>query len=444
MKRSEITARLGEIENRVGELNGAKDADGNPSLTDEGRKELDGLIAESETLTAQVKQLDEDALRIEKANAIGKWRDNPHPRLTASDSLAAPAVHTRHYQTKPLKGYKSADDAYLAGRWYAATLFDHGPSRLYLEKRGSECLGVQTEINPTKGAVLVPDVVSQSIIDLRLSYGVFRANARTVTMGSDTLIIPRRSGGLTTYFVAETDSITESEKTWDAVTLTARKLATLTRWSSDIDEDAMIDLASDLSSEIAYAFASKEDNCGWLGDGTSTYGGIVGVKNALLAGSKYTGITGNTAFSTLDALDFENMAGQLPDYARARAAWYIHPAAYFASMRRLMDAVGGVTAADVAAGNLPTFLGYPVRFSNVLNSTLTAQTSAVGGCYFGDLAMTATLGDRRGVTVDVDRSRYFEYDQIAIRGTQRFDIVVHEVGTASVAGPMIVLVFPGS
>jgi HK97 family phage major capsid protein len=79
-----------------------------------------------------------------------------------------------------------------------------------------------------------------------------------------------------------------------------------------------------------------------------------------------------------------------------------------------------------------------------MNSTLTAQTSTAGICYFGDLSMAAMLGVRRGITLRASAERYFEYDQLAIQGTERFDIAVHGVGTASVPGPIIMLVFPGS
>jgi hypothetical protein len=41
--------------------------------------------------------------------------------------------------------------------------------------------------------------------------------------------------------------------------------------------------------------------------------------------------------------------------------------------------------------------------------------------------------------VQADASRYFEFDQIGLRATERLDIVVHEVGTASAAGPIVAL-----
>jgi HK97 family phage major capsid protein len=74
---------------------------------------------------------------------------------------------------------------------------------------------------------------------------------------------------------------------------------------------------------------------------------------------------------------------------------------------------------------------------------LTAQVSTVVAV-FGNLQMSSLFGDRSGVSIDVSTERYFEFDQLAIRGKQRFDIVNHSLGTTSVAGPVIALKTPAS
>jgi HK97 family phage major capsid protein len=106
-------------------------------------------------------------------------------------------------------------------------------------------------------------------------------------------------------------------------------------------------------------------------------------------------------------------------------------------MARLQLAAGGNNVSDLGNGPVMQFMGYPVTFAQCLPSTVGASTKFA---YFGDLSMTATKGNRRGVTIAADSSRYFEFDQTAIRSTLRYDINVHERGTASVAGPMVSLV----
>jgi HK97 family phage major capsid protein len=109
-------------------------------------------------------------------------------------------------------------------------------------------------------------------------------------------------------------------------------------------------------------------------------------------------------------------------------------------MQRLANAAGGVTMAEIAGGMSRSFLGYPVVVSQVLESRLTG-TTGLRACYFGDLSMGSYLGTRRGISIALDSSRYFELDQVAIKATQRFDINVHDRGTASASGGLIGLVF---
>jgi HK97 family phage major capsid protein len=206
----------------------------------------------------------------------------------------------------------------------------------------------------------------------------------------------------------------------------------------------VVSLADFVTQEIAYAFADKEDLAGFNGDGTSTYGGITGLKNALADGSEHTAVTGNTAFATLDMLDFENMIGKLPLYANQNAKWYISRAGWAASMQRLADAAGGNTTQNIMGGVGPSFLGYPVVFVQVMNSTLSAQASTEGLCYFGDMRQAVKLGTRRGMALASSTDRYFETDEIAIKATQRLDIVVSEKGTSTAAGSIIGLETPGS
>jgi HK97 family phage major capsid protein len=65
-------------------------------------------------------------------------------------------------------------------------------------------------------------------------------------------------------------------------------------------------------------------------------------------------------------------------------------------------------------------------------------------CTFGDHTKAATFGDRRGINVAFSAERYFDTDEIAVRGTERFDFVAHDLGTATVAGPVVGLMSSSS
>lgn len=407
-------------------------------------EELDAVIERREKLTATGEKINKtERLTQPEAPANELTVHNPAPK---AQNLTVPAtVRFRNARLKAFKGPTAEEDAYKCGRFLLAELYGDYASKLWCVQHGvgPRQLAQGTTVN-TAGGALVPDEMERAIIDLREEYGVFRREANVRQMMSDTLIIPRRTGGLTAYFVDENPSsgITQSEKTWDSVKLVAKKMATLTLYSSEISEDAIINMADDLAGEIAYAFANKEDTCGFLGDGTSTYGGIHGVTIRINDGNHAAGIhtaaTGATAFSTLTLADFHGVTGKLPLYARRNAKWYVHAAGYATSMERLMYAAGGNTVAMIGGGSGPSFLGYPVVMSQVLNSTLTAQTSTIV-LLFGDLRMATSMGSRRGVSIALSDQRYFELDQIGIRGTERFDIACHDLGDGTTPGPIIAL-----
>lgn len=352
-----------------------------------------------------------------------------------------------------LKGYNrndqdSLEDAYRAGRWIASCFYGDSASREWCNQNGVGIRAAQTEGSNSKGGFVVPEELSRAIIDLREQYGVFRQWTRVIPMASDHMVIPRRLSGVTAYALGEGDTVTASDKSWNRVELTAKKWGALVKYSSELAEDAFIDLADDLADEMAYAFANSEDDAAFNGTGASAYNGISGVlvkvSDGNHAGSIYTAATGNTAFSTLDLADFEGALGKLPQYAAMRRpAWFISRVGFYASMSRLMNAAGGNNNDDLGAGAGMNFLGLPVVISQVMNTTTTAQTDT-NICFVGDLSLASTLGDRRQFEASVSEHAYFTTDELGIRGTERVAINIHDLGNASSAGPVVVLRTPSS
>ena len=346
-----------------------------------------------------------------------------------------------HGQVRAFKGANAKRDAYYAGKWLLGTIMGNAEAKQWCREHGME-IRVQTEGVNTAGGFVVPDVMERAIIELRETYGAARRNARIMPMSSDHSIIPRRTGGVTAYFVGETTEITASDKSWNQVELTARKLGALTRLSSDLSEDSIINIADDLAQEMAYAFSVKEDQCAIDGDGTSTYGGMTGVRTKMIdgdhAGSYVSAVTPGDNFSEIDAADLTNVMAALPMYARFGAKWHCSPACKAAVFDRLIQAAGGATMREIEGGVSPRYMGYPIEeWSNMPADPGTAYASVII-LFFGDYSMAATLGTRRGITVKVSDQRYLEYDQIGIQATERFDVVNHDVGGASgVRGPVV-------
>jgi HK97 family phage major capsid protein len=397
------------------------------------------------------------AARQESLDTTSRGRQTEPPKIQAPDLILSGdganqltvdqfAMVRRAGTLRAFTGPTAHYDAYASGQWWLCRLGE-GKVKANALKWCQEHLAQSTGDN-SKGGVLVPMQFETAIIDLQEKYGVARREFDNMPMESDTLDIPRRIGGPTAYFVGENTNITESDVTWDDVKLTAQKIGSMSRISSELSEDAIVSVADKLAREYATAFAKLEDECGFIGDGSSTYGGVSGLitQCAAATASTVTAATGNTAYSSLDQVDFESMIGLLPDYAEDNAKWYIHKVGFAASMMRLMDAAGGNTSAMLAAGVGRQYLGYPVVTVNVMNSTVAAQTSTNGLCYLGDLTMAATLGRRRGLRTIVSNEgeEFMRKDQTGIQATQRFAMNVHDVGDTSTAGPVIMLATPAS
>lgn len=361
----------------------------------------------------------------------------------------APAVESRTKITpvlrhRPLKAFRSAESAYRAGMSIRANLLGDSEARRWCQDHGVESRAQAGGIN-SLGGVLTNDELSTEIIRLVEEYGAFPANARNVTMNSDTLLIARRTGGLTAKPIGENAAPAPTNVTFDNVQLVAKLWGVDNRIPQSLIEDSVIDLADAMAVEVAQAYAEAFDNAGFIGTGAGdSYHGTVGVAVAINDGthtsSVVTAASGNNTFDTLDLSDFTNLVARLPLFARRNAKFYISPAGYGSSMLRLMVATAGNNAADVAGGAGLQFLGFPVVLCHPLESRLTGTGSAIG-CLFGDLSQAATYGVRREVRIATDSSRFIEYDQLLTFATARVAMVAHDLGDNSKAGPVVALKF---
>lgn len=415
-------------------------------------------------LLAKVDQLSKRLKRATDVEAFGQVDMRIVPPADPIDPHLDPAPRResakpkRYGALKHFSGPDADERAFRAGQFYLACIGRPSAKR-WLEQQGIE-LRVQQENVNTTGGYLVPDQIDTDLIDLREKYGIFRQYARRAPMTSDTCVRPRRTAGLTAYFVGENATGTESTKTWDQVTLVAKKMMIVSTITNELNEDAIINVGDDLSGEIAWAFANKEDECGFNGDGTSTYGGIIGARMAFTnLGATIAYIAGLTvasgnAYSEITLADFNNTMSKLPAYADTpNCRWFVHKTFWHSVMEMRAAAAGGNTMGDIAAGIPARFLGYEVVKTQVMPKVeANSQVCAI----FGDLALAADFGDRRSTTIafsdsaTVGSTNVFTADTIAVRGTERFDIVVHDVGnynataTSRVSGPIVGMITAAS
>lgn len=427
----------------------------------EGTDRKSGICKEAEDLQSAYDAMTANDAALADLASHKHHGDNARPGAddtdTKTDFIESVKFTNEARRVKRLPRFKALEHfhgehaevkAYRFANWFVATvvksallskgILDHP----LVKKSEAYCKEFQIQIKAqsegvnTAGGYLVPPEFANELIDLRESYGLFRRFAKIVPMMSDTKTIMRRRSGLTVYNPGEGTAITDSTKGWDAITLAAKKFAVLALYSSELDEDAMINIGDDLAGEAAYAFALKEDQCGFVGDGTSTYFGITGICDKILnltatrANIAGLVVAAGNLYSEIVLSDFNKVVGRLPEYAETpRAGWFNSKTFWAEVMQKLALAAGGVTAAEIIGGaRRPTFLGYPVNVSQVMPKV---EANDQVCCLLGDLNLGVSFGDRRAITTAYSTEHKFAEDQLAIKVTQRIDINVHDVGNES-------------
>jgi HK97 family phage major capsid protein len=394
----------------------------------------------------EIADLETKIERTEQANKLKATLATP-----AQSGLAVPksgiALPPGSFRSARLKNFKGADAeqrAFRFGKFMQASVFGNEKAIGWCRENGIE-VKAHSEGNNTTGGYFVPEEMSSDIIDLRDSYGIFRRLCQVVPMGRDTITIPKRVSGLTAYAVGEGAAITASDTAWTQVRLTASKWGVLSLVSSELDEDAVINIGDMLVGEIAYAFALAEDNAGFAGTGSAAFGGITGIRTKFnngvgsLAGA-VDAASNNDTFAEITAADIRKLMATLPQYVyeRGRPAFICSQVAWAVVFENLIGAAGGVTKDEQTGTTRRQYLGFPVEITPAM-PTVQTDLSDVAMILFGDLGMAAALGDRRGITVARSTEYKFAEDQVAIKGTERFDINVHSIGDTSTAGPIVAL-----
>ena len=423
-------------------------------MTEEQEASLRSLETKADKLRERIEFLTRVQQKELELRAVLERGAPARKVVTPEATEEAPVVESRSRvipvnNHRPLRGFRSAETAYRAGMSIRANLLNDSEARRWCEDHGVETRAQAGGINSLGGVLTNPEL-SNEIIRLVEEFGAYQANARVVNMNSDTLLIARRTGGLSARAIGENAAPLSSDVTFDNVQLVAKLWGVDNRVPVSLVEDSVIDLADAMAVEVAQAFAETYDRVGFVGTGAGTDHGIYGVVTAINDGthsaSVVTAATGNNTFGAdsttgLDLSDFTNVVARLPLYARNRnAKWYISPAGYGASMLRLMMAASGNNRADVAAGANLQFLGFDVVLVHPMESRLSGTANQIA-CLFGDLSQAATMGIRREISVKTDASRFVEFDQLLTFATSRMASVASDLGSTTVAGPIVALKF---
>jgi HK97 family phage major capsid protein len=370
--------------------------------------------------------------------------------MGARDMIASANLQTFRGIGKVL-GKEDHEIAYRAGMWARGVIFgdasalgwcrDHGVELIQGEQLGNAAR-TMTEGVFTSAGWLVPIEMESAIISNREQYGVARRICNVIPMGSASMTLPRVTSDITAYFVGEGNTGTASDSAGDQVQLNLKDLMAYTQIGKSTAMDAVIPLAEMVAREQARAFAIKEDACLIIGDGTSTYGGMLGIvtllETAAYAGGRGLAATNHDTFGEMDATDVAALIGKLPVYARAGARFVVSGVGEAMIFGRLKLTAGGQDTGTLQGGILEqSYAGFPVSVAHNMPAGATTDYSNKILALLGNFQLGVAFGSGSGMMLTVDPYTNAHQNLTRIITTERIDIVSHGVNkSTTIAGPI--------
>ena len=405
-KIAEINARLESIADELqalSDLSAESELDQTQiDLVNELDAEFNKLEGERNSLQAVQDKLD----AAKAAKAVPQASSIVEPAQIEDSIEENKEVIPARVKNQRSKHFASSEDAYKSGMWLAA---------LGGNRRAKEFVAAQNIGTAADGGNLVPDPLSDALINLMEQRGAARQACQRVVMSADTWTVPKVTAHATVYYPAEAAAITESDLAFSQVQLTAKKLAALVKMSTEVTEDSIVDIMNVVVESIAYSIALEEDK--------NLFNGVAGgVNTAGIAGDASVDDTNVASAGALALTDLTACASGIGNpIIGAQNAWWMSPVIFNSVVRDLVNAAGGNTIADLEGGQRPLLLGYPVNFVSALPS---APASGELVAVFGDLRLGAYFGDRRALNFKTLSELYMEQDQLGVVATERIDVKV--------------------
>ena len=286
------------------------------------------------------------------------------------------------------------------------------------------------EGTPGTGGFLVPEEFRAEVLRIAKDVGYALRFATKIPMKSDVMNIPSLSSSVSVSWVNEGAAGTESTPAFQQVQLIAKKMLALTVISSELLEDASIEVVDLLTNLFAEAIASEVDKQVFTGNG-SPFTGILSNSNVNVVNMA----TGKKSFKDVSFDNLIDAVSLVNVNAKKNASWFMHPT-IVAILRKIKDKQDQYIWAPPIGTNPATILGYPVY---EISSMPTVNNDNVGTPFiaFGDLKYVY-IGLRSDMTVEVLKEATIgsvslgQTDQQALRIRQRMAIAITLPGAFSV------------
>jgi len=286
---------------------------------------------------------------------------------------------------------------------------------------------VNSNLSAGAGGYLVPEYWLAEIARAVEDFGIARKLARIIPMVSDTLNLPKAGGtGVTLSWEGETDTIAETNPNFGSTALVAKKLAAISAMSSELIDDANVDVIDYIIELLAEGIAGEEDNQFLNGSGSSP--AITGVYES----ADVTDVpmsSGDTNFADVSADYLTDVKNAVAHQHRKGGSWIMSDSV-FGLVEKLKTTDGIPLYKTLNEGDKGILMGYPVALSSKSPET---DDDAVSTSFlaFGNFKRGMVIGDRKQVSFDMSKeatvgsNNLFEQDMKAVRSIERLDIAVH-------------------
>ena len=290
----------------------------------------------------------------------------------------------------------------------------------------------------TGGNLVQTDLLDQDFIEFLRNNGVMlQLGVRTMPGLVGNVAIPRRSGVASTYYLStQTTAITQSESTFDQVTLAPKNLAALSKYSRQtllqgtpgIEELVRRDLTDGINLAIDLGILN----------GSGGSGQPTGIMQTSGIGSVAMGTNG-AAITMEKVVDLEAAVMNVNGAVNPGNVAYLTNYKVMAALKKLR--AGGSTTTDgpflfntdgatIGRGPTPANLnGYPLAPTNQVPSNLVKGTSGAvcSALLMGDFsqAMVGFWGNGLEITVGEDQDD-FSKALTSVRGIVTYDVAVRD------------------
>lgn len=379
-------------------------------------------------------------IKIKAANDRAKLADLskglPSPFVAPTDGTKSMQTITARKRSKTFTDDKTA---YQMGQFVKSQMGDNRAAQ-YCNDHGIKAM---TASNDASAGLFIPEQLEDAIIKLRDERGLARKVCKVVPMSSDSVKRRRQVSGPSFTYIGEGSTIATTGKVvYETYDLNSKWVATGTEFYTNLEEDATINLIDEFTDWAGYALAGAEDAAIFAGDGTSTYGGIIGMRQKfknLVEGAGGTWTTdahklyaaglssaGGDLWTDVTAAIVQKMGAYVANRVGANRAYICSSQFYYNVLYPLALASNTVTPVDIIDGvQTFRFNGYPVYITDYMPTATAVSTIPL---LFGDFSSYA-FGDRRGMTVEFDKNITTQLTQAVV--TARYGGMAEDFGNAS-------------